>query len=60
MVTSSDIRTAHDRIRPYLRTTPVAEIDGKQIGDGTRPVMMRIRELYKALVADEIARHRSG
>ena len=37
--------------------TPVAEIDGKQIGDGTRPVMMRIRALYKALVAEEVARH---
>lgn len=39
--------------------TPVAEIDGKQIGDGDRPVMMRIRELYKDLVADEVARNRS-
>ncbi len=37
--------------------TPVAEIDGKPIGDGTRPVMMRIRELYKALVRDHVDRH---
>ncbi|KMW59503.1 Branched-chain amino acid aminotransferase [Candidatus Rhodobacter oscarellae] len=35
--------------------TPVAEIDGKQIGSGERPVMMRIRELYKALVAADTA-----
>ncbi len=34
--------------------TPVAEIDGKPIGDGTRPVMMRIRDLYKALVRDHV------
>ena len=39
--------------------TPVVEIDGKQVGDGNRPVMMRIRELYKALVAAEVARNRS-
>jgi len=36
--------------------TPVAEIDGKPIGDGTRPVMMRIRALYKALIAENVAR----
>ena len=30
--------------------TPVAEIDGKVIGNGDRPVTMRIRELYKELV----------
>ncbi len=33
--------------------TPVAEIDGKPIGTGDRPVMMRIRALYKALVQAE-------
>ena len=38
--------------------TPVAEIDGKQIGHGSRPVMMQIRELYKSLIASEIERHR--
>lgn len=38
--------------------TPVAEIDGKQIGYGSRPVMMQIRELYKSLIASEIERHR--
>ena len=38
--------------------TPVAEIDGKQIGYGSRPIMMQIRELYKSLIASEIERHR--
>jgi branched-chain amino acid aminotransferase len=32
--------------------TPVAEIDGKTIGNGERPVTARIRELYKALIAE--------
>ena len=36
--------------------TPVAEIDGKAIGTGDRPVMARIRELYKALIAEDVAR----
>jgi len=35
--------------------TPVAEIDGKSIGTGERPVTVRIRELYKELVARETA-----
>jgi branched-chain amino acid aminotransferase len=35
--------------------TPVAEIDGKPIGDGTRPVTARIRELYKDLIAQHVA-----
>lgn len=30
--------------------TPVGEIDGKLIGDGSRPVTARIRTLYKELV----------
>ncbi|MEL7116759.1 MAG: aminotransferase class IV [Pseudomonadota bacterium] len=34
--------------------TPVAELDGKPIGDGTNPVMMRIRSLYKALVQSHV------
>jgi len=34
--------------------TPVAEIDGHAIGDGTRPVMARIRALYKAAITDDI------
>ena len=38
--------------------TPVSEIDGKQIGDGKRPTMMRIRALYKALIDNEVARRR--
>ena len=32
--------------------TPVAEIDGKPIGDSTMPVTQRIRALYKQAVAD--------
>ncbi len=35
--------------------TPVASIDGKPVGDGTRPVTQRLRTLYKALVARETA-----
>ncbi len=35
--------------------TPVAEIDGKTIGDTARPVMARIREVYKDMVAEDIA-----
>jgi branched-chain amino acid aminotransferase len=35
--------------------TPVAEIDGKPVGDGSRPVTARIRDLYKAHVADHVA-----
>lgn len=31
--------------------TPVAEIDGKPVGDGNRPMLARIQALYKALVA---------
>ena len=35
--------------------TPVAEIDGKPIGDkGAGPVTRRIRDLYKQLVADNV------
>jgi len=30
--------------------TPVAEIDGKVIGTGERPVIARIRKLYTELV----------
>ncbi len=35
--------------------TPVATIDGKAIGDGTRPVTARIQQLYKAAIAADIA-----
>ncbi|AKO99184.1 Branched-chain amino acid aminotransferase/4-amino-4-deoxychorismate lyase (plasmid) [Marinovum algicola DG 898] len=35
--------------------TPVAEIDGKAIGTGDRPITRRIRELYKELVARNTA-----
>ena len=36
--------------------TPVAEIDGKRIGDGSRPVTQRIRKLYKDLIEAHSAR----
>ncbi|MEM9901272.1 MAG: aminotransferase class IV [Pseudomonadota bacterium] len=39
--------------------TPVAEIDGKAIGDGTRPVTKRIRALYKAAIAEDNARQKA-
>lgn len=39
--------------------TPVAEIDGKHIGTGERPVMMRIRELYKQLVTADVAKQKA-
>lgn len=35
--------------------TPVAEIDGKSVGTGDRPVTARIRQLYAELVAEDIA-----
>ena len=35
--------------------TPVATIDGRQIGDGERPVTRRIRALYSDLVAADTA-----
>lgn len=35
--------------------TPVAEIDGKPIGDGTRAVTARIQSLYKDLIRQEVA-----
>lgn len=36
--------------------TPVSEIDGKPIGNGERPVTRRIRDLYKALIEEEVKR----
>ncbi len=35
--------------------TPVAEIDGKAIGNGDRPVTARIQALYKQAIADHVA-----
>lgn len=35
--------------------TPVAELDGKPLGNGSRPVMARIQHLYKELIAQDIA-----
>ncbi|MGB1034307.1 MAG: aminotransferase class IV, partial [Primorskyibacter sp.] len=37
--------------------TPVHEIDGKPIGDGTHPMMTRIRGLYADLIAGHVAAH---
>lgn len=37
--------------------TPVARIDGKTIGDGTRPMIRRIRSLYKQLIDEQVAAH---
>ena len=36
--------------------TPVAAIDGKAIGTGARPMMERLRALYKAAVAEDTGR----
>ena len=33
--------------------TPVASIDGKPIGTGERPIMTRLRALYKAAIAED-------
>ena len=38
--------------------TPVAAIDGKPVGDGSRPVTTRIRDLYRNLVAEHVAARR--
>lgn len=35
--------------------TPVAQIDGKTIGDGARPITRRIRSLYKQLIEEQVA-----
>ncbi|MBE3636821.1 aminotransferase class IV [Mangrovicoccus algicola] len=40
--------------------TPVAEIDGRAIGDGARPVTERIRALYKDLVARTVAAQKAA
>ena len=40
--------------------TPVAEIDGKPIGAGERPLTRRIQGLYKELIAADIARHKTA
>jgi branched-chain amino acid aminotransferase len=34
--------------------TPVADIDGKPIGDGTRPITERIRAVYKDWIAADV------
>lgn len=40
--------------------TPVAEIDGKPIGDGNRPVTQRIRAVYKEWIAQDVERQRKA
>lgn len=40
--------------------TPVASIDGKPIGDGTRPVMARIQSLYKDAIDADIRGQLAG
>ena len=40
--------------------TPVAEIDGKPIGEGAGPLTRRIRELYKGLVAKTVAEQKAA
>ncbi|KUP90551.1 aminotransferase class IV [Tritonibacter horizontis] len=40
--------------------TPVASIDGKEIGTGERPVTTRIRALYKELVARTVAEQKTA
>lgn len=35
--------------------TPVAQIDGKTVGDGARPITRRIRSLYKQLIEEQVA-----
>ncbi|MCU4654393.1 aminotransferase class IV [Roseibacterium sp. SDUM158016] len=40
--------------------TPVASIDGKPVGDGSRPVTRRIRELYAAHVRAHVAQVKSA
>ncbi|WP_108258038.1 aminotransferase class IV [Mangrovicoccus ximenensis] len=40
--------------------TPVAEIDGRSIGDGARPVTERIRALYKDLVTRTVAEQKAA
>ena len=35
--------------------TPVAEIDGRPVGNGDRPVTARIQSIYKELIAADVA-----
>ena len=39
--------------------TPVAEIDGKEIGEGDRPITARIQALYKQAILDHVAARKS-
>ena len=40
--------------------TPVAEIDGKPVGDGSRPVTERIRGVYKEWIAQDVERQKTA
>ncbi|MGP1359005.1 aminotransferase class IV, partial [Roseicyclus sp.] len=40
--------------------TPVASIDGKPVGDGSRPVTTRIRDLYMAHVREHVSARKAG
>lgn len=40
--------------------TPVAEIDGRIIGTGERPVTTRLRALYKQAIADNVAAQKAA
>ncbi|MEM7198460.1 MAG: aminotransferase class IV, partial [Pseudomonadota bacterium] len=40
--------------------TPVAEIDGKPIGDGNRPITQKIRKLYEELIIKNIAEQKAN
>ena len=42
--------------------TPVAEIDGKRIGthDGAGPMTLKLRALYKELVAQDVAKQKAA
>jgi branched-chain amino acid aminotransferase len=42
----------------FAGVAPVAEIDGRRIGEGRGPMVERLQALYRARVAEEIARGR--
>lgn len=42
----------------FAGVTPVSEVDGRKIGDGRGPMVVRLKALYKARVAEDIAKGR--
>lgn len=44
----------------FAGVTPVAEIDGRTIGDGKRPIIDRVRTLYRTFVANDIKKGRQS